>query len=313
MTSTSEYIRKFSEKLLELIPYRFRDRFDVKEEMGTLERDFKETVNRKGMPEVSTGIDPLDKYCFGIPKNRLFILGARPKIGKTVFATNLFANVASQGYNSLMFSLEFTRQQVLQTILSRTARIDREKFERCEYLSEDESTRFQHAKQLLEALPFTIYDRKRDIESIVEICKKEKGKHPDLRLVVVDTLQTFKGYESYKNKTDIYSEIIRRLKEDVAKELGVCVVLSAQLKQEVDRRKSKKPKDLDDLVDCKGAGEFCDLAMLLYRPEYYWSDQKYKDWIEVIFAGPRFGKSNQSIVLGCDFRYADIFPKNYKS
>ncbi len=304
--SMTEQIRLVSGEILNLLPYRFKYRFDKGLETKILKENFKETIKRKGKPKITTGYEVIDEFLHGILPNRLIIIGARPKIGKTTLATNIMENVCSQEHNALIYSFEMNRQEIMQMMASKLAKIDREKFEICKSISDKEKKRFDKATEYLEKLPFYIYDGRADIDFIIESSKREKTWHPDLKLVVVDTLQSFKTFP-YMTKTDTYSEVVRRLKEEVAKELDVTVFLTGQLKQDVEKYPGKKPKNISDFVDCKGIGESLDQAILLHRPEFYLDKEEYTGWMQLIFTS-RFGKSNKSRRVGCEMQYANIFP-----
>ena len=140
-----------------------------------------------------------------------------------------------------------------------------------------------------------------------------KFQHHILSLIIVDGLQSFAGYVPYQGKkTDIYSEILKRLKSEVAKELEVCVIVNSQLREEVSKRKTKRPYKLEDFSDCKGLGEFADTAIMIYRPEEYWTDnEEYRGWMKVIPVAMRDGdKRSKSTKLKVDIKTSRFLAEN---
>ena len=70
-------------------------------------------VQRGGRPKISTGYLGLDKITHGIKSNRLIVLGARPKMGKTTLNINLVYNLAMQKLGSVIFTFETSRKEQL--------------------------------------------------------------------------------------------------------------------------------------------------------------------------------------------------------
>ena len=98
---------------------------------------------------IPLGIGDLDRMITGLNKSDLIILGARPGMGKTSFALNIARNVAVNGGKTVcFFSLEMTRDQLAQRMLSSEAGIKSEKLRTGE-LDADEWTRLAQAGENL--------------------------------------------------------------------------------------------------------------------------------------------------------------------
>jgi replicative DNA helicase len=308
--SYPEYIRRLSINVLQILPWRFLKKLDLRAAVDETMEEFEDLVRRKGKPRISTGYKGLDRIMHGILPHRLTIVGARTKIGKTTFALNLMNNVAMQGHSSAIFSFESSSSELIQKLTSMYSRVDSERFV---YWEEDsmppeEIQRIKDAAAHLKQMPIHIDDSKPNLDYIVGRTKQLKSQHPDLALVIVDGLQGFEGYVPYQgNKSDIYAEIIKRLKY-LAVELDVNVVLNSQLKQDVEKRKNKRPRWLEDFPDCKHIPEIADAAVMLYRPEFYWPDSEaYAGWIEVIPAAMRVGdKNKKGFKLSIDMKTSQI-------
>jgi replicative DNA helicase len=312
--SMSEYIRDASSALLELLPYRFRRATDLAAIADETIEEFNDLVKRKGKPKISTGHKGLDRIMHGVLPHRLTLMGARTKMGKTSLALNIMYNVASQGYPAAIFSLECSRYEVMQKLIAMHAGVDSERFVYWEddSIPDEEIANIHSATAHIKQLPFHIDDSKPNLNYIVSRTHQLKALHPDLALVVVDGLQGFKGHEPYQgNKSDIYYEILKDLKS-LAVDAGVGVILNCQLKVDVEKRKDKKPKGVEDFSDCKGIPEVADNAIMLYRPEFYFpGNPQYRGWTSVIPMVMRIGdKKGKTVRLYSDMKTSRYSEEN---
>ena len=86
----------------------------------------------------TTGFSDLDAVLTGLHRSDLLLVGARPAMGKTSFALNLARNVSVLAKKKvLMFSLEMTKEQLAQRVLSTEARIEGNKMRTGELDAED--------------------------------------------------------------------------------------------------------------------------------------------------------------------------------
>lgn len=214
---------------------------------------------------IPTGIGALDKMITGLHKSDLIILGARPGMGKTSFALNIARNVAVTSKRTVaIFSLEMTRDQLAQRLLSAEAAIKSEKLRTGE-LTNDEWTRLgQAGTHLSEA---EIYmDETSDITVSKMKAKLKRMKKVDL--VVVDYLGLMQSNHYTENRVQQITEITRNLKI-MAKEINVPVIVCAQLSRGTEvKGKSHKPA-LSDLRDSGSIEQDADIVLFLYRQEYY--------------------------------------------
>ncbi|MBW3012321.1 AAA family ATPase [Candidatus Woesearchaeota archaeon] len=304
-----EYVRNMSVEIMKLIPFRFR-RLDISELTGIALDDFERLRKRNGRPFISTGYEKLDRIIHGIIPNRLVMVGARTSIGKTTFTLNIANNVARQGFHSLYFTYENSSKELVEKLLSMYSGMNSEMFVYQETPpTEEQIKKLEEAKHRVINLPIYFEDSKPDIEYIIKRSEQVKTMHPRLALVVVDALQSFKGYVPYQgNKSDIYYEVLKQLK-NLAKELSISVIVNSQLKIDVEKRKNKKPYRIEDFSDCKGIPEVADSVFFLYRPEFYWEDdEKFKGWMSLIPAKMRMGeKKDKGFRLGTDMTVSRIY------
>ena len=221
----------------------------------------------KGIP---TGISALDKVLNGLNKSDLIILGARPGMGKTSFALNIARNVAINSKKKVcFFSLEMTRDQLAQRMLSNEASIESEKLRTGE-LTTDEWTRLAQAGTNLSSAEL-YFDETPGITVPEMKAKLRRIKNPDL--VIIDYLGLMRSARATENRVQEVSDITRNLKA-MAKELGVPVIACAQLSRGTETKgKSHKPA-LADLRESGSIEQDADIVMFIYREDYYKNEKE---------------------------------------
>ena len=193
----------------------------VRDNFERLEKIFREG---KSITGVSTGYTELDKLLSGLQPSELLILAARPSQGKTALALNFAENISIRaGSPVAFFSLEMSKESLLQRLVASVAQIDAHKF-RSGHLSREDWRRMTEALGTISSAPLWIDDA--GSTSVLEIgakarrLKREKG----LSLVVVDYLQLITGRGRFNNRQEEVSSISRGLK-GLAKELHFPVLV----------------------------------------------------------------------------------------
>ncbi len=197
---------------------------------------------------VPTGFTDLDRLTGGLQKSDLIVLAARPGIGKSSLALSLAHNTALKYHNSIaVFSLEMSKDQLAQRLLSMDARIDQQRL-RTGIIEEDEWDRIVYAMDTLSESNIWIDDTAgistMEMRSKARRLQAEHG----IDLIIVDYLQLMQatiGGKRNENRVQEISEISRSLK-GLARELNVPVLALAQLSRAVESRQSKVPQ-LSDL------------------------------------------------------------------
>jgi replicative DNA helicase len=197
---------------------------------------------------VPTGFTDLDRITGGLQKSDLIVLAARPGIGKSSLALSLAHNTALKFHNSIaLFSLEMSKDQLAQRLLSMDARIDQQRL-RTGIIEEDEWDRIVYAMDTLSESNIWIDDTAGI--STMEMRSKARRLHAEhnIDLIIVDYLQLMQatiGGKRNENRVQEISEISRSLK-GLARELNIPVLALAQLSRAVESRQSKVPQ-LSDL------------------------------------------------------------------
>ena len=222
-------------------------------------------ATREDYVGIPSGIGDLDRMITGLNKSDLIILGARPGMGKTSFALNVARNVAvNSGKTVCFFSLEMTRDQLAQRMLSSEAGIKSEKLRTGE-LDADEWTRLAQAGDNLSKA--NIYFDETSSITVPEM-KAKLRRMKKVDLVVIDYLGLMKSAKSTENRVQEVSEITRNLKI-MAKDLKVPVIACAQLSRGTETKgKSHRPA-LSDLRESGSIEQDADIVLFLYRDTYY--------------------------------------------
>jgi replicative DNA helicase len=261
----------------------------VRDNFERLEQIFREG---KSITGVSTGYTELDKLLSGLQRSELLILAARPSQGKTALALNFAENISIRaGSPVAFFSLEMSKESLLQRLVASVAQIDAHKF-RSGHLSREDWRRMTEALGTISSAPLWIDDA--GSTSVLEIgakarrLKREKG----LSLVVVDYLQLITGRGRFGNRQEEVSSISRGLK-GLAKELQIPVLVLSQLTRAPERE--ERGPQLSDLRESGAIEQDADVVMFIYRP--HWSKMEAspeeRDQAEIQVAKQRNGPTDK--------------------
>ena len=230
--------------------------------MTTLDELAKDTSKFRG---IKTGYRGLDYYLNGFHGSDLMILAARPAMGKTSLAMNLVENIALSGKSCAVFSLEMSKEQLVQRMLCSLANVSmstalKGQMQRAEWL------KIAKAKEMLANTKIFI-DESSVItpEEILSKCRRIKRKN-GLDFVMIDYIQLMdsKSRRKEENRQQQVSEISRNLKI-LAKELNVPVLALSQLSRAVESEK-RRPQ-LSDLRESGAIEQDADIVMFIHRPD----------------------------------------------
>ena len=190
---------------------------------------------------VPTGFADLDDSLSGLQPHALYVVGARPSMGKTAFALGMATNVAVEANRPvLFFSLEMGQLELTQRMLCSEARVDSKRL-RNGKLTDQDWERIAKTSGRLGDAPMWIDDNPNlTISEIRAKARRLKSKVGDLGLVVIDYLQLMTGRSGAENRQVEVSEISRGLKI-LAKELDVPVIALSQLSRGLENRTDKRP------------------------------------------------------------------------
>ena len=235
---------------------------------NVLAKNEKIIQNEKGLSGIPSGFGYLDKVTGGWQDSDLIILAARPGMGKTSLALNLWARPSiNHNIPTAFFSLEMSAEQLFQRVVSQESGIPLSKIAR-EGIRGEDLKAFEGWVDHLASQPLSIDDTGgisiSDFHSKASKLKREKN----IRLIVIDYLQLMtSGVKSHSQNHEV-GLISGKLKM-IAKELNVPIIVLSQLSRAVEQRGGAKKPVLSDLRDSGSIEQDADMVMFLYRPEYY--------------------------------------------
>ncbi|HCI29685.1 MAG TPA: replicative DNA helicase [Fervidobacterium sp.] len=216
---------------------------------------------------IPTGFKKLDEMTSGFHKSDLIIVAARPSVGKTAFALNLAKNMATTGESSVgIFSLEMSREQLVQRLLCMESLVDLQKVRRG-WLSDEEWKRLMRGASNLMKANIVVDDESNLEPRVLRAKARRMKKEYDVDAVFVDYLQLMSMDSRRDNRQQEISEISRSLKL-LARELDISIIALSQLSRAVEQRDNKRPR-LSDLRESGAIEQDADLVIFLYRDEYY--------------------------------------------
>jgi len=225
--------------------------------------------NASSITGVPSGFSDLDEITAGFQNSDLVIVAARPSMGKTALVLNIAQHAAISAQKPVaFFSLEMSKESLVQRVLCAEGRVDASRLRRGKLL-DDEYARLAIAAGHLNTAPIYIDDT--PAISVLEMrakARRLKADRPDLAMIVVDYLQLMVSSNTRaENRQQEVSEISRGLKA-LAKELDLPVIALSQLSRAVESRPDKRPL-MSDLRESGAIEQDADVNMFLYRPEYY--------------------------------------------
>lgn len=250
------------------------------------------SMKESGITGISTGFSELDGITSGWQKSDLIIIAARPGMGKTAFALSLARNSALAGHAIAVFSLEMSKMQLTQRLLSIESEINSKKIRNGD-LDDFEWKKMHDAVERMSEINIYIDDTPSiNIFELRAKCRRMKQNH-NIELVLIDYLQLMSSApnESRGNREQEISSISRALKS-MAKELNVPVIALSQLSRAVETRGGNKRPQLSDLRESGAIEQDADLVTFIYRPDYYELEEDFqgpKDMAEIIISKHRNG------------------------
>lgn len=255
--------------------------------LGEFDR-LQELAQKGSFQGIATGFRDLDRVLTGLNPGNLYLIAARPGMGKTAFALNIAQNIAKLPSQTVaIFSLEMSKEQLVSRLLSSEAMISTYQLRTGE-LSEEDWVNLSRAAGVLSAANILLDDTAGiNVLEMKAKCRRVKG----LSLVIVDYLQLMQGATRSENRVQEVSAISRALKI-MAKELGVPVLCLSQLSRGPESRTDKRPM-LSDLRESGAIEQDADVVVFLYRDEVYNPDTEQRNLAECIIAKNRHGATNK--------------------
>ncbi|EJO9549685.1 AAA family ATPase [Cronobacter sakazakii] len=215
---------------------------------------------------LTSGIEALDEMLEPkrIVRGSLFVVGARPKMGKTTVYQKMAIHCALvENLPTLAFSLEMPTEQLVERIISQHSRVKSDVFYQNGYNENQFAQALAMGTQIADSNNLYIDDTPGlSLAHIVSESRRIKRERGEVGMVLVDYL-TLMAAEKADTESQAYGIITKGLKV-LAKELNCVVVLLTQLNRGSEARANKRPQPSDS----RSTGQIeqdCDYWLGIYR------------------------------------------------
>ncbi len=239
----------------------------VDKSMSTVELILGSDNHRVGL---STGYEALDKSVLGMKPGEMIVVAARPSMGKTSLAMNISENVAKDGNDVGIFSLEMELEELAFRMKCAHAEVNGHYLLKKERISPSTLPKMVHAAMVLRKYPFHCDSTPGlDIAQLRLRARRWKAKH-DIKLIVIDYIQLMHSREYARQGRQLEVTHISSQLKEMAKELHIPVMVLSQLSRKMEDRDSKNciPR-ISDLRDSGAIEQDADQIWLLRRPIKY--------------------------------------------
>lgn len=238
-------------------------------------------AGEKGAQGIATGFEELDRMSSGLKPGEMFVVAARPSMGKTSFMMNIVENICmDQGKPSMVFSCEMSAYQIVQRVVFSRAKFALSQLSRGYKPNKGDLQRIQRAA--METAGSKLFIDDTPGISINELRAKARRKKRDenIQFIAIDYLQLMKSRtkQAENSREREIAEISAGIKS-LAKELNLPILILAQLNRGPESRSGKSlgvPR-MSDLRESGAIEQDADMVGLLYRTAYYAESEEEKE------------------------------------
>ena len=222
-------------------------------------------INKKEEPGIMTGFPDLDNMTGGLKRGEMFVVAARPSIGKTALALNIIRNIVmkNQPKKAVLFSLEMTDEQISTRLICTEADISERNFRDGSFRNQDMPRLSRAVNELSKAPLFIDPTGGLTIAELRAKARRLKIQH-QIDLIVIDYLQLMQGSGHEESRQREVSEISSGIKS-LAKELQIPVMVLAQLNREVEKGTASTMPKLSHLRESGSIEQDADVVVFLHR------------------------------------------------
>jgi len=216
------------------------------------------------LPGITTGLEAIDDKLGGFHAGDLIVVGGRAAMGKTAFLLGVARAAAKAGNPVGMISGEQPVEQVAQRMVAAASNLPAKTFRTAQFDDAGWGRVFGGFEEVSN-LPMWFLDRSAPtLAEVVRVARRWKHQH-GIRALYVDYLQRIIG--DGERKFEQVGNVARGLK-NLARDLGIPVIVLAQVSRAVESRSSQVPR-MGDLSDSSEIEKEADQVLMLYRDGYY--------------------------------------------
>lgn len=220
-----------------------------------------------------TGMKTFDRWMGGLRKG-MYIVAARPSMGKTAIMLQMASGLCQSGYRVLFFTIEMSAQQLGFRLASSIAQVSLRTIEDGA-LTSGQMDRVQTALAKISELPLTVIDQATlRPPDVLAAARRQQLQQGAADVIFVDGLWLMEPTRERGSRVLNVGSISREMKRSVQRGLDIPVVMAHQLNRKVEERANKIPI-LSDLRETGDVEQDADVVLMLYRAGMY--DEKAKD------------------------------------
>lgn len=247
----------------------------------------------EGFSGVNTGFHVLNKLTDGWQKKDLIVLGGRPSMGKTAFGLATLTQGMLQDENVFptFMSAEMSEGGIIDRLIAQIGGINLSILRNInKYLTKDnDRMNYTRATGILGESPFEVYEES-TVPAIRARMRQRIKEYPDKKHVCcIDFLTQLRPVNPTGNANYDYGEMVLDIKQ-MAKDLGIPVILLVQLNRQNENRQDKRPS-MADIRDTGTVEQAADFIGFIHREDYYNRDKEPTNIAELIIAKNRQGQT----------------------
>jgi replicative DNA helicase len=294
ISNISSNLVKLDEETLEESTESIEDVFD-----NTI-RAMRTAKDKDGVVGYPIHIPKLNEYLCGLQPGSVYVIAARPSVGKSALAKSIVIGLAKAKVKSKIFSLEMTAQQLMIGVLSELSGITNTNFTKGKVEESEIDKLYAYKKDIL---PYISIDDRSGITIQYMESKIRKFVRDGGKVIILDYLQLMKlTSKDVRNKSreQEVSFLTGNIKR-IAKQYKVPVIELAQLSRDVEKRGGDKRPILSDLRESGAIEQDADVVILIHRPEMHGihvdgAGNSTKGIARLILAKNRFGEREDVLV-----------------
>lgn len=261
--------------------------------------DHLQSIEARAKRDDSDGVRPhltdLHRIIGNLEPGQMIIVGGRPGSGKTTVGLDIARyNAVARGKKVAVFSMEMSRQELLDRILAAHCSVNYENV-RTGRLSDGDWAKIAQRAEALREAPLWIDDSASLTPSDIKAKARQLQAAQGLDLIVVDYLQLMSSGSRNENRAVEVAAMSRHMKL-MAKELGVPVIVLSQLNRNPESREGGRPK-VGDLRESGGLEADADVILLVHREEMNVEESEHAGTALIIVGKQRAGSTGEVRVL----------------
>jgi replicative DNA helicase len=254
----------------------------IKESVEEVFLQFQKLVSGEtGSLGIGTGFEELDRMSGGLKPGEMFVVAARPSMGKTSLMMNMVEHMCIDLEKpGMVFSCEMSGLQLVQRLVFSRAKFALSQLSRGYTPNKGDLQRIQRSCYEIASAKLFIDDSPGITINELRAKARRKKRDEDIQFIAIDYLQLMKSRtkQAENSREREIAEISAGIK-GLAKELHLPIIILAQLNRGPESRTGKSlgvPR-MSDLRESGSIEQDADLVGLLYRTAYYAESEEEKE------------------------------------